>query len=152
MQVIKPWCRKLRTYRVMGRGTKDTGNMMMCIMNINVKTLKMAYKRWCQHSWLQVVTEPYNKYTARGTEKTVHTVVTSLLCLPLHGLHLLALCHNSCLHLTLKFLAPLHQHVNLKDNTKSSTNQGQSSELWGSVYYKYHLLFHGHEIYSCCPR
>jgi len=138
---------------VMGRGTKNTDNMIMCIlMNINVKTLKVAYKRRCHHSWLQVVTEPNNKYMARGTEKMVHTVVTSLLCLPLHGLHLLALCHDSCLHLMLKFLAPLHQHVNLKDITKSSTNQGQSSELWVSVYCKYHLLFHGHDIYSCCPR
>jgi len=103
-------------------------------MNINVKTLKVAYKRRCHHSWLQVVTEPNNKYMARGTEKMVHTVVTSLLCLPLHGLHLLALC-DSCLHLMLKFLAPLHQHVYLKDNTKSSTNQGQSSELQETVYY-----------------
>jgi hypothetical protein len=104
-------------------------------MNINVKTLKMAYKRWCYHSWLQVVTEPNNKYMARGTEKTVHTVGTKLLCLPLYGLHLLALCHNSCPQLMLKFLASLHQHVNLKDITKSSTNHGQSSELWESVYY-----------------
>jgi len=95
-------------------------------MNINVKTLKVAYKRLCHHSWLQVFTEPNNKYMARGKEKTVHTVGTSLLGLPLRGLHLLALCHDSCLHLKLKFLAPLHQHVNLKDITKSSTNQGQS--------------------------